>query len=337
MYNILKPLLFSFNPEQAHKIAMNSAKMCLTLPFGRQALRIMAGKADDDPVELFGIKFKNRVGLAAGFDKNGHYIQVLEQFGFGHIEVGTVTPRPQPGNPQPRLFRLQADKALINRMGFNNLGVHQLAERLRQLPPDRPVIGGNIGKNKDTANEDAWKDYLYCFRQLHSLVDYFTVNLSSPNTPGLRALQEKEPLIRILSGIQEYNKGLADPRPVLLKISPDNEVAVLDDIIEVARQCELSGLIATNTTVDRAGLSISPAELEMIGAGGLSGQPLKQRSLNVVRYLRSHIPAEIKIIGVGGISGHDDYENMADAGAALVQLYTAFIYQGPGIVKNIIS
>ncbi len=334
---ILKPLLFNYSPEQAHSIAMKGANLCVSLPFGKKILQSFTKIKQTDPSIHFGITFKNRVGLAAGFDKDGKYITALQQMGFGHIEVGTVTPRPQSGNSKPRLFRLKEDKALINRMGFNNLGVHQLNEQLRQLPEDKPIIGGNIGKNKDTSNEDAWKDYLYCFKNLHEQVDYFTVNLSSPNTPGLRALQEKEPLIRILSELQNFNNSLKRPKPILLKISPDNEQLVYDDIILVAAECGLSGLIATNTTVDRDNLKIYQSELAEIGAGGLSGQPLLVKAMSVVQYLKNNIPPTMALIGVGGIFNKDQADAMMQAGADLIQLYTSFIYEGPGIVGKIVD
>ena len=333
---ILKPLLFNFSPEEAHGLAMKGANLCLKLPFGKNILRSIAQTKDAESAVHFGLTFKNKVGLAAGFDKDGNYIRVLQQLGFGHIEVGTVTPRPQPGNPKPRLFRLKEDKALINRMGFNNKGVHNLAENIRQLSSDRPIIGGNIGKNKDTPNEDAWKDYVYCFRNLHEEVDYFTINLSSPNAPGLRALQEKEPLIKIISEVQNENNKLQKPKPILLKISPDNERAVYDDIISVATECNLTGLIATNTTIDRNGLSTSETLLNLIGAGGLSGQPLAIKSLDTVKYLRSNMPPSMTLIGVGGISNKNQADAMLASGADLIQLYTSFIYEGPGVVGKLI-
>lgn len=333
---IIKPLLFNFSPEEAHGLAMKGANLLTSLPFGNSILRSMAGVKETQESTHFGLKFKNKVGLAAGFDKDGNYIKALQKLGFGHIEVGTVTPRPQPGNPKPRLFRLKEDKALINRMGFNNLGVHNLAENIRQLIEDRPIIGGNIGKNKDTSNEDAWKDYVYCFKNLHEEVDYFTINLSSPNTPGLRALQEKEPLIKIISEVQNENNKLNNPKPILLKISPDNEISVYDDIIAVASECQLTGLIATNTTIDRIDLNTSQTMLNEIGAGGLSGQPLTNKSLETVKYLRKNMPSAMTLIGVGGISTKEQADNMLSAGADLIQLYTSFIYEGPGVVGKLI-
>lgn len=336
MYNsILKPILFNLPAEEAHKMAMSAANLCQKLPFGDAFLKILAGKTADDSIHLLGLSFRNRIGLAAGFDKDGHYIEVLKNIGFSHIEVGTVTPKPQPGNPRPRLFRLIKDEAIINRMGFNNQGVHQLAERLRQLRDDKPIIGCNIGKNKDTPNDEAWKDYTYCLKALHPYADYFTVNLSSPNTPGLRELQEKDPLIRILSELQNINQTFSTPKPILLKVSPDNEKQVFDDIIQVSGQCGINGLIATNTTVERSGLKTSKSELKAIGAGGLSGKPLTQKSLDIVKYLRTNMPQNMALIGVGGISSHEDFQNMKDAGADLIQIFTSFIYQGLSVVSKI--
>lgn len=336
MYNsILKPIFFNFPAEEAHKMAMSAANLCQKLPFGNTFLKFLAGKTDEDEIHLLGLNFKNRIGLAAGFDKDGHYIEVLKNIGFSHIEVGTVTPKPQPGNPKPRLFRLIKDEAIINRMGFNNLGVHQLAERLRQLNNDKPIIGCNIGKNKTTPNDEAWKDYIYCLKVLHPYADYFTVNLSSPNTPGLRELQGKEPLIRILSELQNMNQGFTNPTPILLKVSPDNEKQVFDDIIQVSGQCGINGLIATNTTIERSGLRISRSELEEIGSGGLSGKPLTNKSLNIVKYLRTNMPQEMALIGVGGVSSPEDFKNMKDAGADLIQIFTSFIYQGLSVVSKI--
>ncbi len=325
-------------PEKAHSFAMKSAKCCQNMPFGSLLLKRLAGHPIETPTKVMDITFDNKVGLAAGFDKDGEYIETLRLLGFGFIEVGTITPRPQPGNPQPRLFRLKKDEALINRMGFNNKGVHNLAENIRQIHPDqRPIIGGNIGKNKDTPNDSAWSDYVYCLKHLHSLVDYFTINLSSPNTPGLRALQEKEPLIKILSEVQNFNQGLKTPKPLLLKVSPDNSMQVLDDIITVTQDCGLNGVIATNTTIERNNLITPQKELEEIGGGGLSGVPLREKSLDVVRYLRAGLPSTMTIIGVGGISNHRDYIKMLDAGADLVQIYTSFIYQGVSVVKKIVE
>ncbi len=284
--------------------------------------------------EVFGIRFPNPVGLAAGFDKDARFTDVLACLGFGFVEIGTVTPRPQPGNPRPRLFRLPADKALINRMGFNNDGAPAAAARLKARK-ERLVIGGNIGKNKDTPNEDALSDYIACFRALYEVVDYFVVNVSSPNTPGLRALQDKEPLTRILGSLQEINKGMPVPRPILLKIAPDLTNEQLDDIVEIVRSTGIAGLVATNTTIDRTGLTTPAGEVEALGAGGLSGAPLKNRATEVIRYLHERSGGSIPIIAAGGIFTAADAWEKIEAGATLVQVYTGFIYEGPAIAKNI--
>ena len=283
--------------------------------------------------EVFGIKFKNPVGLAAGFDKNGEYVEAFSGLGFGFIEVGTVTPLPQPGNEKPRMFRLPEDEALINRMGFNNKGVEVMAERLRRLKVKAPeiVIGGNIGKNKVTPNENAVNDYVICFDKLFDVVDYFVVNVSSPNTPGLRELQEKEPLKALLNTLQQRNSKNNISRPILLKIAPDLTNEQLDDIVEIVQETGIAGVIASNTTLDRQGLH-NNLKSEM---GGLSGKPLTLRSTEVIRYLAQKSNHSFPIIGVGGIHSAQDAKDKMDAGASLVQLYTGFIYEGPGLIKRI--
>lgn len=283
--------------------------------------------------EVFGIKFKNPVGLAAGFDKNGEYVEAFSGLGFGFIEVGTVTPLPQPGNEKPRMFRLPEDEALINRMGFNNKGVEVMAERLRRLKIKAPeiVIGGNIGKNKVTPNENAVNDYVICFDKLFDVVDYFVVNVSSPNTPGLRELQEKEPLKALLNTLQQRNSKNNISRPILLKIAPDLSNEQLDDIVEIVQETGIAGVIASNTTLDRKGLQ-NNLKSEM---GGLSGRPLTLRSTEVIRYLAQKSNHSFPIIGVGGIHSAEDAKAKMDAGASLVQLYTGFIYEGPGLIKRI--
>ena len=283
--------------------------------------------------EVFGIKFKNPVGLAAGFDKNGEYVEAFSGLGFGFIEVGTVTPLPQPGNEKPRMFRLPEDEALINRMGFNNKGVEVMAERLRILKAQAPniVIGGNIGKNKVTPNENAVNDYVICFDKLFDVVDYFVVNVSSPNTPGLRELQEKEPLKALLNTLQQRNSKNNISRPILLKIAPDLSNEQLDDIVEIVQETGIAGVIASNTTLDRKGLQ-NNLKSEM---GGLSGRPLTLRSTEVIRYLAQKSNHSFPIIGVGGIHSAEDAKAKMDAGASLVQLYTGFIYEGPGLIKRI--
>ncbi len=284
--------------------------------------------------ELFGLKFPNPVGLAAGFDKDAKLIDELGNLGFGFIEIGTLTPKGQEGNPKPRLFRLPEDQAIINRMGFNNEGVDAAVERLRNRKSN-VIVGGNIGKNKITPNEEALNDYLYCFKALYDVVDYFVVNVSSPNTPDLRALQEKEPLKQLLLALQEQNHKMPVAKPLLLKIAPDLNEAQLNDIIEIAQEAKLSGIIATNTTISREGLHASAQKVAEIGAGGLSGKPLTQRSTEIIRYLRQHLPTSIKLIGVGGIMTAEDAIEKLDAGADLVQLYTGFIYEGPSLIAQI--
>lgn len=337
MYSLIKPLFFQFDPEKVHHFVVKQLNWFHNhFPFGRTILR----SSFDVNIkglerEVFGIKFRNPVGLAAGFDKNGEYIEALSNLGFGFIEVGTVTPLPQPGNDQPRMFRLQEDEAIINRMGFNNKGVDTLAERLRLLKDkDKSiVIGGNIGKNKSTPNEEAVNDYIKCFDRLFDVVDYFVVNVSSPNTPGLRELQEKEPLMHLLNTLQQRNQTHEVCRPILLKIAPDLTNEQLDDIVEIVMKTGIAGVIATNTTIDRSGLRTTDKVLSE--AGGLSGKPLTARSTEVIRYLSEKSNKAFPIIGVGGIHSPQDAKDKLEAGASLVQLYTGFIYEGPGIVKRI--
>ncbi len=337
MYQLIKPIFFQFDPERVHYFVVKRLKWFHDhFPLGKTILR----SSFDINIkglerEVFGIKFKNPVGLAAGFDKNGEYIEALSNLGFGFIEVGTVTPLPQPGNDKPRMFRLEDDAALINRMGFNNKGVDTLAERLRLLRNKHSdiVIGGNIGKNKNTPNEDAVSDYIKCFDCLFDVVDYFVVNVSSPNTPGLRELQEKEPLMNLLNTLQQRNNKNDISRPILLKIAPDLTNEQLDDIVEIVLQTGIAGVIATNTTIDRNGL-YTPEKLTK-ETGGLSGKPLTQRSTEVIKYLADKSNRAFPIIGVGGIHSPQDAKDKLEAGASLIQLYTGFIYEGPGIVKKI--
>jgi dihydroorotate dehydrogenase len=284
--------------------------------------------------KLWGLTFPNPVGLGAGFDKDAKYTDALATLGFGFVEIGTLTPRAQPGNPQPRLFRLPADKALINRMGFNNGGSKEAAERLRNRK-EKLIIGGNIGKNKDTPNEDAIKDYEASFRDLYDVVDYFVVNVSSPNTPGLRALQDKEPLMHILNTLMALNKSLGNPKPLLLKIAPDLTNEQLDDIVEIVNATGIQGIVATNTTIDRSDLKTPKGLVEAIGAGGLSGAPVRGRSTEVIRYITQKSGGKIPIIAVGGIFTAADAKEKLDAGASLVQVYTGFVYEGPATVSNI--
>ncbi|EMR01525.1 quinone-dependent dihydroorotate dehydrogenase [Cesiribacter andamanensis] len=333
--HLIRPLLFRLPAEQAHHLTFNSLKTLMQLPgVAAAAERQFAVKDPRLERKLFGLTFANPVGLAAGLDKNAVLVDELAHFGFGFIEIGTLTPRPQAGNPLPRLFRLPADGGLINRMGFNNEGVMAAVERLKKCR-HQTIIGGNIGKNKDTPNEEAELDYKACFEALYKVVDYFVVNVSSPNTPNLRALQEREPLQRLILSLQEQNAAKPRPKPILLKIAPDLNEAQLDDIVALAAETKLSGLIATNTTISREGLHTPSAQIEAIGAGGLSGKPLARRSTEVIRYLHRQSGGTLPIIGVGGISTPEDALEKLAAGASLIQLYTGFIYEGPALVRRI--
>lgn len=334
MYQLAKSFLFSMSAEKAHHFTTGALKSAFKIPFVKSIFKSIYG-LDDRTLkqELFGLTFPNPIGLAAGFDKNADYIHEFAAMGFGFIEIGTVTPRAQPGNPQPRLFRLKEDQALINRMGFNNNGMDAAFANL-QSKPKGVIIGGNIGKNKATPNEDATSDYLKCYETLYPVVDYFVVNVSSPNTPGLRELQEKEPLQQLLVSLQEANKNKPAQKPILLKIAPDLTDSQLDDIIEIATNINLDGLIATNTTIERSGLKESKESLDKIGAGGLSGAPVLERSTEVVRYLRAKNP-DIPIIAVGGILSGADAVAKLKAGANLVQVYSGLVYRGPGLIKEI--
>ena len=338
MYSLLLRLLFLLPPEKAHHVTMSLLRFALAMPVLQTFLRKrwqMLGK----PVTVAGVTFPNAVGLAAGFDKDARYLDELEALGFGHVEVGTVTPRPQAGNPKPRLFRLVQDKALINRMGFNNEGMEAMAARLEKRKPGQMRLGINIGKNKDTPNEAATDDYLSCFRRLYAFADYMVVNVSSPNTPGLRALQDKEPLTHLLRTLlneraQFVQQGLPN-KPLLLKIAPDLSDTQLDEIAELSLETGIDGLVVNNTTLSRAGLQTPESEVTVIGAGGLSGAPLTRRADEVLQYLRNRLPASFPIIGVGGIMTADDAAERHKAGAQLVQLYTGFVYGGPDLVRAI--
>lgn len=326
---VIRPILFLLNPELSHKIAATFLKV---LNKSKLISRFIKWKYTINDKRLqrtvFGITFPNPVGLAAGFDKNGELVDELSNFGFGHIEIGTVTPVPQDGNPKPRLFRLKGDSALINRMGFNNLGSTKISKLLKSRK-SKVIVGGNIGKNKLTSNESAISDYERCFNQLNGLVDYFVINVSSPNTPNLRSLQEKEPLKLLVTRIIELSGSSEKQTPILIKIAPDLSNSQLDDIIEIAKETSLSGIIATNTTLSREGL-ISKSKIE---TGGLSGRPLNKRSTEVVKYLSSNL--SIPIIAVGGIFTKEDAIEKLEAGASLVQIYTGFIYEGPELIKEI--
>ncbi|MBT8280839.1 MAG: quinone-dependent dihydroorotate dehydrogenase [Muriicola sp.] len=332
----IRPLLFLFDPEKVHHFSFVSIKWLSKLGLSGLFRKLYLLEDPGLEREVFGLKFKNPVGLAAGFDKNAVLYNELSNFGFGFVEIGTLTPKPQEGNPKKRLFRLKTDQAIINRMGFNNEGVEAAVERLKK--EHRVLIGGNIGKNKVTPNEKAAEDYLSCFRSLFSYVDYFVVNVSSPNTPGLRELQEKAPLTALLKSLQEENIKLAKEqnrkrRPLLLKIAPDLSDAQLLDIIEIVTDTATDGVIATNTTIDRQGLK-SDAEL-LNEAGGLSGKPLRNRSTEVISFLHKESKGAFPIIGVGGIHTPKDALEKLDAGASLIQLWTGFVYEGPAVVKRI--
>lgn len=341
MYPIFKPLLFLLNPEGVHRLTMILLDAAAAFSPTCWLLRRWYCIADKRlEKKVLGLTFPNFVGLAAGFDKDAKHLAGLACLGFGFIEVGTVTPLPQAGNPHPRLFRLPADLALINRMGFNNAGVEALVERLKKWRasewPNRPVIGGNIGKNKNTPNESAEQDYLLCFEALFPWVDYFVVNVSSPNTPDLRALQEKEPLTRLLTALQEKNRAQPAAKPILLKIAPDLNDTQLDDIADIVRHTGLAGIIATNTTIARANLHTSVRQLTDIGAGGLSGAPVRNRATAVIRYLHARLGPDLVIVGVGGVDSPQSAQEKIQAGADLVQVYTGLVYTGPGLVKQIL-
>ena len=336
MYKLLiRPILFLFSPESIHHFTFRFIKIAYAIPYVKGIVTALhKPKGNNLEREVFEIKFPNPVGLAAGFDKDAKLFDELSAFGFGFIEIGTLTPKPQPGNDKPRLFRLPKDSGLINRMGFNNEGVDAAVEHLKQNTSN-VIIGGNIGKNKVTPNEDAIHDYIYCFNALFDHVHYFVVNVSSPNTPGLRDLQEKEPLTKLLAELQKRNNAKLKPKPILLKMAPDLTNSQLDDIIDIVRITKIAGVIATNTTISRDNLTSDLQLLTSIGAGGLSGLPLRERSTEVIRYLSEKSGKSFPIIGVGGIHSPDDAIEKLNAGATLVQLYTGFIYEGPALVKRI--
>ena len=335
MYRIVRFFLFLFNPEFIHHITFKIIKIGGMIPGKMWSWRLIFRVKDTSlEREVFGLKFDNPVGLAAGFDKDAKLFDELASFGFGFIEIGTVTPLPQDGNPKPRLFRLKDDSGLINRMGFNNQGIEAVVARLRRKKSDI-IIGGNIGKNKVTPNEEAANDYAICFEKLFPYVDYFAVNVSSPNTPGLRDLQEKEPLTALLYSLQELNNKKDKRKPILLKIAPDLTNEQLDDIIDIVADTKIDGVIATNTTIDRSGLKTDKNKVDAIGNGGLSGKPVGLRSTQVIKYLADKSNRAFPIIGVGGIHSAEDALEKLDAGATLLQVYTGFIYEGPSLVKRI--
>ena len=337
LYPLIRKTLFTLPPETAHMLSMKGLHLAAALPFGKEILaKQYQYKPADLSRHLLGLHFPNPVGLGAGFDKNAEHLDVLELLGFGFVEIGTVTPKAQEGNTLPRLFRLPSQKALIYRMGFNNDGVEAIAKRLtirKEKTNSTLIVGGNIGKNKITENADAWKDYCINFKGLEEVVDYFVVNVSSPNTPGLRELQEKESLRKIFSELQNINKK---NKPILLKIAPDLETSAIDDIISLTQEVKIEGLVSSNTTLDRQLLNNSNlAKANAMGAGGLSGQPLFQKSNQVLSYLHNGIDNQIPIIASGGIFSGNDAQTKINTGASLVQVWTGFIYEGPRIVKNI--
>ena len=331
MYKLfIRPFLFSLDPEKAHHFTFKYLKFVHKIPLVPLLIRkIYNVEHPSLHREVFGLHFKNPIGLAAGLDKDAKLYKELANLGFGFIEIGTITPKPQPGNPKKRLFRLIEDQGIINRMGFNNEGVEAAVKRLKKIT--NVLIGGNIGKNKTTPNEEAVNDYLICFEQLFNYVDYFVVNVSSPNTPNLRTLQEKEPLKQLLSTLQNTNLTHKNPKPILLKIAPDLTDEQLSDIIEIVQETHIAGVIATNTTIGREGL-VSDNQKE---TGGLSGKPLKSRSTEVIRFLSEKSNHAFPIIGVGGIFSETDALEKLEAGASLIQLYTGFIYEGAGLIKRI--
>ena len=338
MFRIVRYFLFMMPAETAHYVTLNVLSFALKIPLLSHFIRALYRNPSPNPVTFAGIRFPNRAGLAAGFDKNARYLHVMKALGFGHVEIGTVTPKPQPGNDKPRLFRLIEDEAIINRMGFNNDGVEVIRERLKNRPGGL-IVGGNIGKNKITPNELAVEDYKTCFSELYMYVDYFTVNVSSPNTPGLRELQDKGPLTAILTALLELRAGFVKngmPKlPVLLKIAPDLEPGQLDDIVALTKETGIDGIVATNTTISREGLKTDEHTVARIGAGGLSGKPVLERSTEVLKYLNMKFEGKMPLIGVGGIHSQADAMQKLENGAGLLQLYTGFIYEGPGLVKKI--
>lgn len=338
MYTFIRKILFLFDAEKVHYFTMNSLKFICSIPLAKSFLKTWFAPKDL-PVNTFGIRFKNPVGLAAGFDKNAKYLKELETLGFGFVEIGTVTPLPQAGNEKPRLFRLPKDKAIINRMGFNNDGAQVVAERLRKFKAFKSnlVIGGNIGKNKNTPNELAWQDYEKCFIALFNVVDYFVVNVSSPNTPGLRDLQQKESLKNIFDHLQRLHIQKEHPKPILLKIAPDLNEEDLNDIISLAMEIKLDGLVVTNTTISRDNCVTPPNHTEQLGAGGLSGQPLLGRSNEILKKISARTNGTIPLIGSGGVMNAVNAIEKKQSGASLLQVYTGFIYEGPGIIKRIIN
>jgi len=332
---IIRPILFLFSPEKAHKLTFLSLKIAKKTPgFPFLIRKIFNSNSKNTEVNVFGISFPNPIGLAAGLDKDSEAFEMLGNLGFGFVEIGTVTPLAQTGNPKPRLFRLKKNSALINRMGFNNRGVDFSVNKLSKKK-SKIIIGGNIGKNKITPNENAILDYEICFEKLFDFVDYFVVNVSSPNTPNLRELQEKEPLKNLLLHLESLNLKKKKRKPILLKIAPDLTFSQIDDVIEIVLESGIDGIVATNTTLSRNNIEYSQVEISNFGAGGLSGKPLKDKSTAIIRYISEKSNRKIPIIGVGGIHCAADALEKLNAGASLVQLYTGFIYEGPDLIKKI--
>lgn len=332
----IRPLFFKIDPEKAHHLVVIFIKFVHKIPFGAWLLKsIFTIKSKALERTVFGLKFKNPVGLAAGFDKNASFYTEFANLGFSFIEIGTVTPKSQPGNPKKRLFRLPKDKALINRMGFNNLGVDEVVKNLKKRKDFSVIIGGNIGKNTATSNEDAVNDYVICFNKLYDYADYFVVNVSCPNISNLSKLQNKDSLMQILSAVAAERKKKDTSKPVLLKISPDLNFNQIDEVLEIISLTGMDGVVATNTTISREGLTTSSKAITEIGNGGLSGNPLKIRSTEIIRYIYHKTGGKLPIIAVGGIFTAEDAVEKLNAGASLVQLYTGFIYEGPMLTKRI--
>ena len=331
---IIRPLLFRIDPERIHGVINTGLKVARCVGIGKVMDWCYNPRCLQMETEFCGIKFPNKIGIAAGFDKNAEVYKMLGNMGFGHVEIGTVTPRPQPGNPKPRLFRLPADSALINRMGFNNKGVENAVKNLRRRN-HKIVIGGNIGKNSSTPNEKAVDDYVACFQALYDYVDYITVNVSCPNVTNLRELQGQESLERILSALAEQRRQKAVYKPILLKISPDLNFQQIDESLVIIERYGIDGIVAANTSTTRNGLKTSEERIKEIANGGLSGQPLRDRSVEIIRYIRQKTGGKLPIIGVGGTMSPDDAIAKLEAGATLVQVFTGFIYYGPKLAKDV--
>jgi len=336
MYKLFRPVLFLLSPETAHNVVMFFLTVSKYIPFLPFILRSYFVKSNKKlEREVFGLTFRNPIGFAAGFDKNAKVYNELGNFGFSFVEIGTVTPKGQPGNSKPRSFRLKKDNALINRMGFNNDGLALIVKRLRNQKKNKVIIGGNLGKNTDVPNEKAVNDYLKVFKGLYDYVDYFTVNVSCPNIGNLQKLQNKTELETILKVLSEERRFMDIYKPILLKISPDISFEQIDDTLYIIREIGIDGIVAVNTTTSRDGLSTSAEKVEEIGSGGLSGKPLTERALAIVKHISEQTSGDLPIIAVGGIMTVQDAVNMLEAGASLIQLYTGYIYNGPSFVRKI--